>query len=191
MFNILTVMVLLPLEMGFGMLEISSEWLVTLVNPNSHTETKEPELLNTIIKPLIDFIVQIDKSVLDAIASNKTSNNVGLIKRQCGTALFDLLTHNETTKGTPKPCKWFITQSLSWPEWVIGLVLIGFSLLLLTSCLILMVKILGSIFQGTAAKIIHTTINSDLPGIFKHFTGLLAITVSACFLNLGHDFFPF
>lgn len=40
-----------------------------------------------------------------------------------------------------------------------------------------MVKILSSVFKGPAAALIQKAVNSDLPGVFSHLTGLIAITV--------------
>lgn len=67
---------------------------------------------------------------------------------------------------------------MPWPEWVIGVVLLIVSLVALSTCLVLMVKILGSLFQGPVAHLIQKTVNSDLPGVFKYLTGFFAIMVS-------------
>ena len=84
MFNILTVLVLLPLEVAVGYLEYTSGILVgPLQRSSSNTNTKEPEMLNAITKPLTDIIIQIDKAILDKIATNETSDDVKLIKKIC------------------------------------------------------------------------------------------------------------
>ena len=83
MFNLLSVLILLPIEIAFQLLENVSHFLVGPLyhnNPN----VKEPEMLNTITKPLTNAIIQIDKSVLDSIASNKAGfENASLIRRVC------------------------------------------------------------------------------------------------------------
>ena len=71
-----------------------------------------------------------------------------------------------------------------WPEWLVGLVILIFSLALLSTCLLLMVKILGSIFKGPAAHLIQKSLNSDFPGVFKYFTGITAIMVFLIEINL-------
>lgn len=196
MFNLLTVAVLLPVEMAFGYLESITGLLVQPIkhgNPNA----KEPEMLNAITKPLTDAIVQIDKSVLDAIATNSTygNDNVSLLKRKCkreGSAYqqeldgLPRLIVNETFANTNQSssndssdyvkCD-FLFANVDWPEWLIGLVLLIVSLVLLSTCLVCMVKILSSVFNGPVAKIIQKVVNSDLPGVFKYLTGLLAILV--------------
>ena len=71
---------MLPLELIFGYLENVSNFFVS--NVEKTHDGKEPEMLNAIVKPLTDAIIQIDKAVFDAIASNKNiSDNTPLIKR--------------------------------------------------------------------------------------------------------------
>jgi hypothetical protein len=72
---------MLPLELVFGYLENISNYFV--LNVEKTHDGKEPEMLNAIVKPLTDAIIQIDKAVFDAIASNKlnVSDDRPLIKR--------------------------------------------------------------------------------------------------------------
>ena len=72
----------------------------------------------------------------------------------------------------------FLFSYVAWPEWLVGLIILIFSLIGLSMCLVFMVKILGSIFQGPVAKLIQKIVNSDLPGPFRYLTGLVAIIVS-------------
>lgn len=174
MFNLLTVAVLLPVELATAYLERLSGLLVTPIK-ESHPGAKEPELLNAIVKPLTDAIIQIDKHVLDKIATNQTTDDVSLIKRMCSVKLANT-SGIEANTTIYQPCK-FLFNSVNWPDWVIGTLLLVVSLVGLCCCLIFMVKILTSIFNGPVAKFIQTIVNSDLPGVFKHFTGLLAIIV--------------
>ncbi|CAF0771647.1 unnamed protein product [Brachionus calyciflorus] len=139
MFNLLSVAVMIPLEIVFHYLEITSGILVELFIKNSpHTE--EPKLLNTITKPLTDSIIQIDKSILDLIASNKSYENATLIKRICK--------------------RFYIQRNL-----------------------LARMANRHSLFNGPVAKVIQKIVNSDLPGIFKHMTGLVAITLG-CILTI-------
>ena len=64
-------------------------------------------------------------------------------------------------------------------ERAIGGILLIVSLVMLCTCLVLMVKLLHSCLKGRIADIIQKTINSDLPGPFSYFTGILAITIGA------------
>ncbi|KAA0192744.1 hypothetical protein HAZT_HAZT008464 [Hyalella azteca] len=60
----------------------------------------------------------------------------------------------------------------------IGVMLMVFSLVLLCSCLVAIVKILGSLLKGSVANVIQTVLNADLPYV-PWLTGYLAILVGA------------
>jgi sodium-dependent phosphate cotransporter len=176
MFNLLTVSVLLPVELAFGFLEKVSDLLVTPINSH-HPGAKEPELLNAITKPLTEAIIRIDKHVLDRIATNTSTDDVSLIKRTCESTLHSLNESYANSSGHEESGCSFLFKNVDWPDWVIGTILLTLSLFTLSTCLVCMVKILTSIFNGPVAKFIQTMVNSDLPGVFRHFTGLLAILV--------------
>ena len=74
-------------------------------------------------------------------------------------------------------------EPLKWPEWGVGILLLAVSLLVLCSCLIIMVKILSSIFNGPVAKIIQKVVNSDLPGKWRYLTSPMAIGLG-CILTI-------
>ena len=61
----------------------------------------------------------------------------------------------------------------------VGVILLLTSLILLSICLILIVKLLRSLLQGTLADLIKKCINSDLPKPFGPLTGYLAIVSGA------------
>lgn len=63
------------------------------------------------------------------------------------------------------------------PEWGVGLIVVFLALLLLSGCLIGMVKILTSIFQGHVAKLVEKIINYEPDNCFKYFTGYVAMIV--------------
>ncbi len=191
MFNLLTVSALLPIELLFHPLEKISGLLVEPIKTNK-PNAKEPELLNAITKPLTDAIIQIDKNVLDKIATNQTSDNISLINRNCSKTIqtngnhfrnYMAITYyypNYRSYQIPQlqqdEC-YFLFKNVNWPDWLIGTVLLIISLVTLSICLVTMVKILSSILNGPVAKFIQKFVNSDLPGFFRHFTGLVAILV--------------
>ena len=190
MFNWLTVIVLLPVEMIFGYLENVTYLCVKSLERKNGTHEKEPELLNVIIKPLTNLIIQIDKQVLDKIAVDTSSSSSNesvkdsLIKKYCSsksTIVYDAALQSNKTVVEKIPCH-FLFANLNWPEWAIGSILLILSLVMLCGCLILMVKILNSMFQGPVAHLIKRVVNADFPGIFKHFTGYIAIVVSFSFV---------
>jgi hypothetical protein len=82
MFNCLSVLVLLPIEIAFGYLNKVSKLLVDeLVQYDIQTE--EPELLNAITKPFTSLIIQLDKTVLKNITIGAVDGDVDLRKHIC------------------------------------------------------------------------------------------------------------
>lgn len=51
-----------------------------------------------------------------------------------------------------------------WQDWIIGLILLFIALFILCTCLVLIVKILASIFKGPIAVILKKFVNADIPG---------------------------
>lgn len=82
-FNLLSVLVLLPIEILTGYLQYSTKALVGLLVSSSSGSTKELELLTALTKPLTNSIIQLDKSVLEAIAQNTSKPGDTLIKHFC------------------------------------------------------------------------------------------------------------
>jgi len=71
----------------------------------------------------------------------------------------------------------YLLEPLEWPEWAIGLMLLIISLAVLCTCLILLVKILSSIFKGSVAHLLQKLVNADFPGVFKYLTPYVALLV--------------
>lgn len=63
-FNILSVLVLLPLEIMFGVMQKTSAWLTTLLTGGSGASFHSP--LNYILKPVLKAIISVDKAKIKA-----------------------------------------------------------------------------------------------------------------------------
>ncbi|KAK3525721.1 hypothetical protein QTP70_006750 [Hemibagrus guttatus] len=82
-FNWLSVLVLLPLEVATGLLSYLAKATVSSFHLQSGEEA--PELLKVITDPVIKLIIQLDKSVITAIAlGDESMRNRSLIKVWCG-----------------------------------------------------------------------------------------------------------
>ncbi|CAN7982320.1 unnamed protein product, partial [Ixodes hexagonus] len=79
-FNWLNVLVLLPCEVAFHLLEFISEEFVVIVD-KGHTVHKG-EYLSAITKPIVRLIVQLDKKVLSDIALGRPTNRT-ILKECC------------------------------------------------------------------------------------------------------------
>eukprot|EP00064_Thunnus_orientalis_P004752 superscaffoldBa00000442_g4764 len=181
-FNWLSVLVLLPLEAVSGLLRYLSQVVVNTLQFSTGEEA--PELLKVLTEPLTKKIIQLDRSVIAAIATGDQSvRNKSLVKHWCLTTNMMVL-DNETTwrthnlsKHTQKCMHLFVDCSLS--DLAIGLILLACSLLVLCSCLILLVKLLNSLLRGQVANAINTVVNTDFPFPFTWLAGYLALLVGA------------
>ncbi|MBV99298.1 Sodium-dependent phosphate transport protein 2B, partial [Eschrichtius robustus] len=202
-FNWLSVLVLLPLEAATHYLERLTSLVVETFNFRNGEDA--PELLKVITDPFTKLIIQLDKKVINQIAMNdETAKNKSMIKIWCKT--FTNVTERNVTVPSPDNCT---SPSLCWtdglhtwtiknvthqeniakcqhifvnfnlPDVVVGTILLVVSLLVLCSCLILIVKLLGSVLRGQVAVVIKKTINTDFPFPFAWVTGYLAILVGA------------
>ncbi|XP_053108226.1 sodium-dependent phosphate transport protein 2B [Hemicordylus capensis] len=202
-FNWLSVFVLLPLEVGTGYLY----HLTNVIVKSFRFESGEnaPELLKVITDPFTKLIIQLDKSVIDAIAlGDGSAKNKSLVKMWCKTKT-DLTEMNVTvpsSENCTSPHLCWNSGNLTWtiknvssteyiakcrhifvgtslPDLAVGLILLAFSLLVLCACLILIVKLLNSVLKGQVANIIKKTLNTDFPFPFSWLTGYLAMLVGA------------
>ncbi|XP_038565343.1 sodium-dependent phosphate transport protein 2A-like [Micropterus salmoides] len=179
-FNWLSVLVLLPLEAVSGLLRRLSKAVVDTLQLSTGEEA--PELLKVLTEPLTIMIIQLDRSVITAIATGDQSvRNKSLVKQWCQAPT---VKDNETSWGThnlsehTQKCRHlFVNCSLS--DLAIGLILLACSLMVLCSCLILLVKLLNSLLKGQVASAINKVVNTDFPYPFTWLTGYLALLVGA------------
>lgn len=200
-FNWLSVLILLPLEVATGVLFRLTQLLIDTFNIQSGEDA--PELLNVITDPLTDSIIQLDKSVIDRIATgDPEARNMSMVKRWCVTNSTTVL-QNETVAtcvNATSPCyvvgDQFLQEvnktltdyiekcnhifaNVDLPDLAIGLILLATSLLILCTCLILIVKLLNSMLKGQVAVVIKKVLNTDFPFPFGWVTGYIAIMVGA------------
>ncbi|XP_020013583.1 sodium-dependent phosphate transport protein 2B [Castor canadensis] len=202
-FNWLSVLVLLPLEAITHYLEILTNLVVETFNFKNGEDA--PALLKVITDPFTKLIIQLDKNVIQQIAMNDAAaQNKSLVKIWCKT--LTNVTQMNVTVSSPENCT---SPSLCWtdgiqtwtiknvthkeniakcqhifvnfnlPDLAVGIILLVVSLLFLCGCLIMIVKLLGSVLKGQVASVIKKTLNTDFPFPFGWVTGYLAILVGA------------
>ncbi|XP_029788430.1 sodium-dependent phosphate transport protein 2B isoform X2 [Suricata suricatta] len=202
-FNWLSVFVLLPLEAATHYLEILTNLVLETFNFKNGEDA--PALLKVITDPFTKLIIQLDKKVINQIAMNdEEAKNKSLIKIWCDT--FTNVTQMNVTVPSPENCTspslcwsdssytWTIknvtyTENIakcqhifvnsSLPDLAVGIILLLASLLVLCGCLVMIVKLLGSVLRGQVAVVIKKTLNTDFPFPFAWVTGYLAILVGA------------
>ena len=183
-FNWLSVIVFLPLEIASGYLRRLTGEIIDSLSLKTD-ESVNQKLLKTVTEPFTNLIITKialgdkslesksliksckQKTVIEEI--NKTVENV-----TTGNISYKLVNESSTTDPS---CFLFADTSLSDTE--VGVIILVIAIALLCVCLILIVKILHSMLRGQMAKIIKKTVNADFPGPFKYFTGYFAILVGA------------
>ncbi|XP_010870428.2 solute carrier family 34 member 2b [Esox lucius] len=202
-FNWLSVLVLLPLEAITGVLYKLTK--VVIDSFDIQGGDNAPDLLNVITDPLTNSIIELDKSVINGIATgDPAAMNKSLIKIWCKTEKITTL-ENKTVSSADNctvgaPC--WVVGNQTWtqinvtetinlercshifaysdlPDLAVGLILLAVSLLILCSCLILIVKLLNSMLKGQVAVVIKKVLNTDFPFPFGWVTGYIAIMVGA------------
>ncbi len=170
-FNFLTVSILLPLEIASRYLETVTGFLVAPLSKFSNSEANNIELLNALTKPLTNLIIQLEENENeDNQTNNEQTTSKSLIKYWC------------IDTNYKKRCS-FIFSDTSLPDWSIGLILLIISLVVLCTCLIVLVKILSSIFKGKFLKIIQKIVNSKSTGLAGYLMGYIAILVFKFFIS--------
>ncbi|XP_036607625.1 sodium-dependent phosphate transport protein 2C [Trichosurus vulpecula] len=195
-FNWMTVLVLLPLEIAARALEKLSG-LVVGAFPLSPGE-RAPDILKVLTEPLTHLIVQLDANAISDSATGNVTNSI--IKQWCGTderAVETVLVRNISECSVQfcfpcgdqlcqegnvtvnmKPCHHlFVGSSLT--DLAIGFILLAGSLLALCSGLVLIVRLLNSVLRGQIAQVIRKVINAEFPFPFGWLSGYLAIVVGA------------
>ncbi|KAK3595938.1 hypothetical protein CHS0354_032448 [Potamilus streckersoni] len=198
-FNWLTVLVLLPLEVVTGYLEWLSGLLVESLQLRTDKEA-DKDFLQVIVGPFTKLIIQIDKNVIENIAKGKNDYlDKSILKTCCDkthkyinetvSAIFNGTLVNSTKElqiACKKSCEYLFKNVANvWSDAVIGAVLLVLALSVMCLCLISIVKLLHSLLKGQMAVTIRKFVNANLPGkVCGYFTGYLAILIGAGFTIL-------
>uniref|UniRef100_H3CNG4 Sodium-dependent phosphate transport protein 2B n=1 Tax=Tetraodon nigroviridis TaxID=99883 RepID=H3CNG4_TETNG len=193
-------LILLPLEAATGVLYKLTDRLIRSFNIQSGEDA--PELLSVITDPLTTSIIELDKSVINDLATgDESARNKSLIKFWCKTKKYTVLKNvtvpnciNYTACWEQDGVFWaeknvteteYITRCThifaytTLPDLAVGLILLAASLIILCTCLILIVKLLNSMLKGQVAVVIKKVLNTDFPFPFSWVTGYIAIMVGA------------
>ena len=191
-FNWLSVIVFLPLEVITGYLNRITGWMIEVLDL-TQTKGSNKKLLKTVTQPFTKLVIQLDTNIIKKIAlGDKSVESKSLIKSckpkitveevnktvtNSTTQVTSYLLVNETTVKESS-CK-FLFEGTTLSDTEVGIIILVVAIILLCVCLVFIVKVLHSMLRGQMAKIIKKTVNADFPGPFKHLTGYLAILVGA------------
>ncbi|PAA71959.1 hypothetical protein BOX15_Mlig011678g1 [Macrostomum lignano] len=150
MFNWLTVLVLLPLEMASGALT-SLTGLIVNSNANSTINVdKPPDFLKAITSPFTGLVIRLDSKLLKDPELLRNSST--LIKVCCKTS-------NSTCL---EKCQFmFMEVAGHWADAIIGGILLALSLAALIGCLVGLVRILRSLLESKVKTTIERVTRTE------------------------------
>ena len=172
-FNWLSVITLLIVEVLTGFLNKLSGAIVGTQGQNTTASGGKIKLLKTITEPLTNTVIQIDKKVLECWG--KYGSNATELELKCGPRLLKEFCNKNSTEKVH--CE-FLFNIPDISDVAIGGILLVISLGVLTLCLLLIVKVLKSLLEGSMANLLKKFINADIPYI-PWITGYIAIAVGA------------
>jgi sodium-dependent phosphate cotransporter len=152
-FNILTVSVLLPLEVFFGLLKHLSSAIVDGFGiTNDDEKGTKQDFLKIITKPISSRLLQVDKKLVTKIAEEKDPAELAKLEAK-----------SIIQQSQSKDNHVFMDTPMS--DDVAGVLLIIVSLLFLSVCLMLLVKTLQSIFKGRVAIWMGKMLNLEFKSV--------------------------
>eukprot|EP00095_Tigriopus_kingsejongensis_P001008 maker-scaffold739_size104321-snap-gene-0.18 protein:Tk01008 transcript:maker-scaffold739_size104321-snap-gene-0.18-mRNA-1 annotation:"hypothetical protein CAPTEDRAFT_182218" len=177
MFNWCSVIVLIIVEVCFGLLVTLSNLLAEAV---AGGEGRNIKILQYITEPLTNLIVQTEDVVLDLWAQEECLNCT-LLKVYCPPEG----SYNETMLPLTEEdgfdsCVHFFNLFNHVEDWVAGLVLVIFSLGVLCGALLLMVKLLNSVLSGALSRVVNKALNPKFNSkIVTYLWGYVNIMIGA------------
>eukprot|EP00121_Abeoforma_whisleri_P010290 Awhi_evm1s9487 len=180
MFNFLSVLVLLPLEVATGAITKLSTACVNSMNLDA--DVTDADFLKKITKPLTSRIIAVDKKLITKIFSKKNYQTIDF-QNHCietnETVLEDLYKQSMVKwSKCDDSSTWFVyCPNSSWSDTVVGITLLIWALVMLVICLLIMVKVLQSLLSGNIATLLHKAINTEFRSPFGYLRGYLLILV--------------
>jgi len=152
-FNILTVLVLLPIEAVTGMLRHIAGGLVDAAGITDDQEKgSKVDFLKVITKPVTSRLVQVDKKLVTKVAQETDPDKLDKLMKTS-------MIVNKQEKST------HVFMDTPMDDSAAGFLLLVISLVLLSTCLILLVKTLQSVFRGRAALWMKSLLNLEFESV--------------------------
>jgi len=163
-FNWLSVICLLIIELPTDYLVHLTSAIVDTQSGNSSSDKLDiPNVFDYIVKPFTNLIIQVNDTMLECWGANK---------EEC--KQYDSLLPFPGKEIAPG----FLFNLPSWGDQVIGGVLLIIALFVLSTCLVLIVKVLRSSLEGSVANLIRKFVNADIKYV-PWLTGYLALILGA------------
>jgi sodium-dependent phosphate cotransporter len=150
-FNFLTVFILLPIEAATGLLRHMAAGLCDAMGFSDEEEKgQKTDFLKKLTKPVGSRLLGIDKKLITAIAKEDDEEKLKEYDEQ------SIIKHKQKDDQ-----HLFLDTPMS--DGVAGVLMVFVALMFLCICLMLMVKVLQSIFRGRIAIWFRTAINLETP----------------------------
>ena len=124
---------------------------------NTRASGGKIKLLKTITEPLTNTVIQIDKKVLECWG--KYGSNTTELELKCGPRLLKVYCNKKSTENGNPYCE-FLFNIPDISDVAIGGILLVISLGVLTLCLLLIVKVLKSLLEGSMANLLKKLMSS-------------------------------
>lgn len=162
MFNILSVLILLPIEAATGYL---FELSYAIVKSQKLTAAdKPPDMLKVLTNPLTKGIIELDKKLMTKIASERNATKLAELHEM------------SMIKSPAKSSSYFAGTNMS--DESVGILLLFVALAALCFALYVIVRLLKSMLKGKVAVWLHQSVNGEVPdfkvGGFTVYMGWLA-----------------
>lgn len=139
MYNMMSVVFMLPLELLFHPLEYSSKWMISWFGAGTTTEIGELQFLSVLVRPLVDVIIMIDKEKTQDLGPNVIiPSEVSLVKRCC----------NSERSGNETICHekcYSLFSNIDLSDNVVCILLLVIAMVTLFTCLVFVVKVTKSL----------------------------------------------
>ncbi|XP_074652283.1 sodium-dependent phosphate transport protein 2A-like [Tubulanus polymorphus] len=203
-FNWLSVIIFLPIEVASGYLYRLTSLIIKSGSLTNLRGSKQ-QFLKVVTKPFTRLIVQLDKQVIEMIATKRPGyKQAHILKKWCkisisspsNNSLFQQTAENVTVatnlsgvvNETATKCATDAAAAAGaggllnltgLDDLPAGGILLVVSLVMLCVCLVLMVKTLNRLLKGSVSAIVNKTLNADFPGRLSWLTGYVAILIGA------------
>lgn len=139
MYNMMSVVFMLPLELLFHPLEHTSKWMLSWFGSGSRTEIGELQFLSVLVRPLVDAVILIDKEKTQNLGPDViVPSDVSLVKRCC----------NVERRGNETICHercFSLFSNLDFSDNVVCILLLVIAMVTLFTCLVFVVKVTKSL----------------------------------------------
>lgn len=183
MYNMMSVVFMLPIELLFHPLERMSMWMLGWFGSTSRTaaEIGQVQFLSHLVKPLVDLIIVIDKDKTASLDPNViVPSNVSLIRRCC----------NEERIGSELVCHARCVSLFSYLEFddnVVCILLLIMAMVTLFTCLIFVVKVTKSLLGGKLLNWVANLARREYKFPCSMFVGYLFIVVGLVITVILHS----